>query len=399
MPLEDKSIPKGGIIMAKKQKEDPRRIRLTFTVQLPDGTKKRKSVEGKTRKEAEKKRRAAMAEYERGSLALGGEMTVRQYAERWLERYARRDVERMTRATAERVVTKYLIEVIGAVRLCDLRRIHIQQCFDAVAGMSGSELDKARTYIRQIIRLAIADQYVTGNPLENIEEPDCKKGKRRALTQQERDAFLSETVRQHPYFPFFAVIFACGLRPGEVRALSWPALDFKNLRIRVFQACEADSKEVKPPKSDAGYRTLPMPDWLAVLLDALPREAIFIFHGKDGKPISKQRYERAWNSFLREMDLAAGAQTYRNQIVTHSAIGWDELTPYYLRHTFCTACAESDVDLKTTQYFMGHSSITMTANIYTTVTDKLLDNSQELINNLYTFPKNNACTKNVTKTS
>ena len=39
--------------------------------------------------------------------------------------------------------------------------------------------------------------------------------------------------------------------------------------------------------------------------------------------------------------------------------------------------AENEVPIKTSQYLMGHSSIELTANVYTDVTNKLLANSAE----------------------
>ena len=94
--------------------------------------------------------------------------------------------------------------------------------------------------------------------------------------------------------------------------------------------------------------------------------------------MSKQRYLDAWHSFMREMDIAAGAKTYRNKIIIH-AIDQD-LIPYRLRHTYATNLAELGVDLKTAPYLLGHSDISVTANINTHVTNKMIDSAKEKIN-------------------
>ncbi|HKK96016.1 MAG TPA: tyrosine-type recombinase/integrase [Anaerovoracaceae bacterium] len=36
-----------------------------------------------------------------------------------------------------------------------------------------------------------------------------------------------------------------------------------------------------------------------------------------------------------------------------------------MRHPFCTNLAKKGADIRTAKYMMGHSSISMTANIYT----------------------------------
>ncbi len=54
---------------------------------------------------------------------------------------------------------------------------------------------------------------------------------------------------------------------------------------------------------------------------------------------------------------------------------------YDLRHTFCSLLYDADVDVKTTQYLMGHGSLEITLKIYTHLSeikkkrsyDKLLD--------------------------
>ena len=57
---------------------------------------------------------------------------------------------------------------------------------------------------------------------------------------------------------------------------------------------------------------------------------------------------------------------YRNQLIPPYPLA-NDLCAYCLRHTFCTNLQKKGVDLRTAQYFMGHESIEMTANIYTHV--------------------------------
>ena len=124
--------------------------------------------------------------------------------------------------------------------------------------------------------------------------------------------------------------------------------------------------ELTKPKSTNAYRTIPVPD---ALLDDLQKtlsskeECDFIV-GEGNKPCTKQRYERTWKRLVEEAGFEAN------------------ITPYFLRHNYCTMLAENEVPIKTSQYLMGHSSIELTANVYTDVTNKLLANSAEKIKNL-----------------
>ena len=41
-----------------------------------------------------------------------------------------------------------------------------------------------------------------------------------------------------------------------------------------------------------------------------------------------------------------------------------KVTPHVLRHTFCTHMQQAGIDVKTLQYLMGHSDITVTLGVY-----------------------------------
>lgn len=41
-----------------------------------------------------------------------------------------------------------------------------------------------------------------------------------------------------------------------------------------------------------------------------------------------------------------------------------KITPHTLRHTFCTKLAQKKINPKNLKYIMGHSSITLTLNLY-----------------------------------
>ena len=62
--------------------------------------------------------------------------------------------------------------------------------------------------------------------------------------------------------------------------------------------------------------------------------------------------------------MAMGAKTYRNALIPPLPLA-DDLEPYCLRHEYCTELARRGIDIRIAQKLMGHSTITLTANIYT----------------------------------
>ncbi|MCI1716509.1 MAG: tyrosine-type recombinase/integrase [Clostridium sp.] len=56
-----------------------------------------------------------------------------------------------------------------------------------------------------------------------------------------------------------------------------------------------------------------------------------------------------------------------------------------LRHTYATKQFENDIPLKTVSMLLGHSSIEITANIYTHVLKKEKEKSIDLLSNIKTM--------------
>ena len=93
---------------------------------------------------------------------------------------------------------------------------------------------------------------------------------------------------------------------------------------------------------------------------------------------NEQSTKRAWKSIERDMNIAMGCKVYRNELIPPYPLA-DDLSPYCLRHTYCTNLAKRNVDIRTAQQLMGHSDISLTANIYTHVTTEHLSKDWELI--------------------
>ena len=70
---------------------------------------------------------------------------------------------------------------------------------------------------------------------------------------------------------------------------------------------------------------------------------------------------------------------YRNQLIPPYPLA-DDFVPYDLRHTYCTDLQKKGIDIRTAQYLMGHSDISLTANIYTHADNSTILETAKLIN-------------------
>lgn len=351
----------------------------SFTITMADGTKKQIKVRGKSPKEVNEKFLRKKIEAEQGVIVVNNNTLFSRWVEDWLETYKKPKVNSTTLRNCKGILDQYFVSQIGGMKISEIKLVHLQRCINRLEGMSQSRINKAYDYICACFQKAFESELINRSPCIGLEKPIAKpKTDRRALTETERRVFL-KAIETHHRGAFFGIIYACGLRPAEARALTWFNLNLNEKTVTVTQAIQGGSNNIKEPKTAAGKRTIPIPDWFVPYLEDLPRTSAYVFPSKEtNKPMSEHRYSQSWQSFLREMDLHAGAQTYRNKIIIHAVA--QDLTPYNLRHTYATMLAEKGVDIKTAQYLLGHGDIRVTMNIYTHVSEKMISDAKEKIN-------------------
>lgn len=82
-----------------------------------------------------------------------------------------------------------------------------------------------------------------------------------------------------------------------------------------------------------------------------------------------------WRSFKQALDLDMGTQMASGAIDPETSVVADDLTPYYLRHTYVTDLQSAGVPLNVAKDFLGHKSIAMTSHIYTHLSDEAFTNA------------------------
>ncbi len=352
----------------------------SLTVKLMDGTKKKLKIRGKDKAEAQQKYDEMKLKYDMGLLTINGNTIFKKWSETWLKTYKKPKVTEGTYKDIKCIVNRNFTDYIGALKMSEIKAVHLQNCLNRMEGKSNSHIKKARMYIKNIMQKAIINEIINKDPSLCIESPKGTEGHRRALTDKEIEIF-KKVIPLHHRGAFFGIMLACGLRPQEVRALTWGDLDLTEGKetVKVKQAVESRSKNIKDPKTESGFREIPIADWyIPIIKEVSKTNSVLVFPNELGKPLDEQRYLKGWSSFVRMMDIEAGAKLERNKIIIH-AIAQD-LIPYCLRHTYATDLAEKGVDMKTAQYLLGHADIRVTANIYTHVTNNMLDNARDKIN-------------------
>lgn len=325
---------------------------------------KKYEATGKTEKEAMTKLAEKLAAAKRGEEEIGGSMTVDAWFKEWLKTY--KEPKGLTEKSLSMYTEKYngyIKPRIGRLKLKDVKDIHLQKIMNEQAGRSESHAKKLRMVMQEMFRRARQTRLIAYDPSELLELPATTQGQRRSITDAERKAIL-EVAKYHPAGLWVLTLLYTGMRPGETAALTWADVDFKKNEIHIHAARESGAEAIKGTKTAAGVRDIPIHSELRKRLsEANGKPFSPVFPNKDGKHMDDDTLRRRWKSFYRELDIHMGAEVYRNKIVKHAVA--QDITPYCLRHTFCTDLQRAGVALNVAKELMGHSDISVTANIYT----------------------------------
>ena len=325
---------------------------------------KKYEATGKTELEAMTRLAEKLAAARRGEEAVGGGMTVDAWFKQWLDTYkAPKGLTADSLAMYRRKYEGYIKPRIGRLKLREVKDVHLQRILNEQAGMSSSHAVKLRLVMQAMFKRARQSRLIAYDPAELLELPDTTSGSHRSITDAERAAILA-VAGSHPAGLWVLTLLYTGMRPGESAALMWSDVDFANNEIHIHAARESGSNSIKGPKTAAGIRDIPIHTQLRPLLQLAQGEPFqFVFPNRSGKMQGHSSMQAAWNSFRRSMDIYMGATVVRGKVV-ESVVAKD-LTPYCLRHTFCTDLQRAGVPLNVAKELMGHSHIQTTANIYT----------------------------------
>lgn len=229
-------------------------------------------------------------------------------------------------------------------------------------GYSATVVNSIRSVYRMIFDHAIANDLARYNPVSSVKLPKgLKRGKRTAPTDDQIRTIFNNTDKP---FGLFALLLLCtGLRKSEALALTWDDVDLSKMEISITKSLDYPSGAnpvVKSPKTEAGVRTVPIVDALAIPLreamEASTSDYIFPSQdsnraGKGGSLMTLRGYEGAW---LRYCEAAGLIEKGKPAITAHN-----------LRHGTATLMFELGVDELTAQRILGHSRVEITREIYT----------------------------------
>jgi integrase len=279
-------------------------------------------------------------------------MTFAAFLPQWLER-AQRTRKGLRPSTVENYARYIRQDIIpsqlGATRLEDIRKHHLNGFIDdlVAAGRGAVTVRRIAAVVQGALRAAADGQLIPANPATRLALPHVDERPFQPWQPEEVGRFL-DLAAQHRLGAFFEVAVFTGLRRSELAGLRWADVDLARGTLTV-----------RASKTGAGLRVLDIDDRTvgALLAWRLAQEAErdawgpawastgHVFTYEDGRPLKPQYLTRLFDKLRVQA-------------------GLPEMTLHGLRHMHASLMIASGTDLAIVSKRLGHSSQSITADIY-----------------------------------
>lgn len=360
----------------------------------------RKEFYGKSKKEAEEKRDKYINDINSGLNIDYKNINLGQLFHLWLFETIRVS-DKIKPSTFERyegIYRNYIknSEIHGLI-LSQIKPMHLQRYYNKLYdnGKSSSVIKNLNKLMKTFFNYARDQGYVLINPCEG--KKILIPGNSAEITHKENiEVFTDEEIKKikdsikaHRLKALYLLALGTGLRQGELLALKWDDINFTTEEVTVNKSIRQvniisreGTKEYKTilqsPKSKTSNRIVPIPNSLIPILKQHNKnqkqeklkagssyiDNNFVFTTELGKNINSRNLTRSYERLLKKFDIP-----YKKF--------------HTFRHTYATKLFEANVPLKTVQTLLGHSDISITANIYTHVMPKEKTKAVEKLNSLF----------------
>jgi integrase len=343
-----------------------------YTVEMPDGMRKRKTIYGKEREEVAEKLIEALSKRNRGLVFDADNLKLGEYLGRWLTDSVRDTVRPTTFERYEQVVRLHIRPVLGKVKLKNLTSAHVRGLYRQKldSGLSSRTVQYVHVTLHKALKQAIADGLIPRNVTEAVKPPQVRREEMQPLTA-EQVKVLFKAVKGDRLEALYVLAVTAGLRQGELLGLKWDDIDLEvgTLQVRRTLTTAKGGPVLSAPKTKSSRRTVRLSQTtLQALRSHLERQLGEI-----------DRAGSLWSENGLIFASEAGEPLDRRYITTHrfkpllKRAKLPQIRFHDLRHTCATLLLSKNVNPKVVSEMLGHASIAITLDTYSHV----LPNMQE----------------------
>ncbi|MDF2950695.1 MAG: integrase family protein [Anaerocolumna sp.] len=340
---------------------------------------------GKTIKEVQKKIDDTRYEVQHGTHAKNDKITLNSWFDTWMQQYKKNTVKIGTYTIYQNNYTYYVQNELGNKRIADIRAEHIQKIYNDLAEkkkFATGSIKLVSAMLNGCFKQAVKNKIIKENPvlLATITKGKPRK-ERKVFTLGEQKIFLQYAEQSYLY-DFFTLALMTGMRNGELRGLQWRDIDLKKKVIHVNHTL-INTKEkgyfLDTPKTRTSKREIPIMDKSHQLLNQMykkyknfnivqMKDDRYVF-SLEGKPISRDRVTL-------EIDKVV-------KLIKGDRIEFDKITCHCFRHTFATRCIENGMPPQVLKTILGHSTLSMTMDLYSHVLPDTKQEEMKKIENIF----------------
>ena len=312
------------------------------------------------------------------------------YLNEWLESYKHK-IEENTYYSYKTIVTKVTEYFKGKnIKLKDLKPVHIQKFYDSLykKGLGGNSILHYHANIRKALDSAMKLDIIPSNPADKIERPKKEQFIGDCYNLEELQT-LFEKSKDDPLEIVIQIASFYGLRRSEVLGLKWSAFDFKNdtitIKHKVVETIVDDKRTIllkDKTKNSSSYRSLPLiPEIKEKLLEHKKKiEA--------NKKMCGESYNKEYKDYI---FVNAIGKIFRPEYITdHFSLllkknNLRHIRFHDLRHSCASLLLAKNIPMKAIQEWLGHSTYSTTANLYTHLESNTKNVSANVLANAMSF--------------
>lgn len=358
----------------------------------------RKSISGYDLKDVKKRLNEAIYENEK-EINIRDNVKLDEWYDKWMNIYKYDSIRDNTKRHYNQVYRKHISPYLGNMYLKDITQLQIRELIRKLdkQGYKFETKNKVKLLLIDMFNKAMIDEFVRKNPAKGISVKRNEQNDVQVLSLDDQITFF-DCCKGTFYDNLFIVALSTGMRIGELAALRWEDIDFahgiiKIKRTLVYQKYDEDSCKTfhfELPKTKTSLREIPINKQCNI---ALKKQYLQKNVVRSKAPIEKRvekqfedlLFTTKFNTPLNSQIVCDAIKKIVNEVNTTRDVT-DEMETFSchcFRHTFATRCFEAGIQPKTVQSYLGHATLQMTMDLYTSVLKEHKMSEMNKLNNLF----------------
>ena len=315
----------GTVTKLKGKRRKSWAVRISY--QDDTGVMKRKYLGYfETKKEAQE----VLYNYNKNPLLFSGK-TFKEISYLWFTSVK----EKLTISSIKKIeIILKFFTILNEYKISDIKLFQLQKIFDEMT-FSYNYKGNCKSVLNRIFDFAVKNDFIESNKVKFVELG--KKNiviERKIFTKNEINILWKNLEIKNVYL--ILILIYTGMRVGELLNLKVADVDLCNKAIYIRKS-----------KTDAGVRTIPIPDkMLSLFTDNICYENEYFIFTKTFNQMSYMSFRYIFESILRK-------------------VGLQKHTIHDTRHTFATLLNNADANKTSIIKLIGHSDFSTTENVYT----------------------------------